>query len=84
MSIFKQQGFARVFIEGEVLRIEGLTQAPQKNYDLVVDRIIVRKEEDFYQRMADAVEIAFYEGKGLVLSGHWIRKRGLRFVAVLS
>ena len=64
LSIFKQHGFARVFIEGEVLRIEGLTQAPQKNYDLVVDRIIVRKEEDFYQRMADAVEIAFYEGKG--------------------
>ena len=64
LSIFKQQGFARVFIEGEVLRIEGLTEAPQKNYDLVVDRIIVRKEEDFYQRMADAVEIAFYEGKG--------------------
>ncbi len=30
----------------------------------MVDRIIVRKEEDFYQRMADAVEIAFYEGKG--------------------
>ena len=30
LSIFKQQGFARVFIEGEVLRIEGLTQAPQK------------------------------------------------------
>ena len=64
LSIFKQQGFARVFIKGEVLRIEGLTEAPQKNYELVVDRIIVRKEEDFYQRMADAVEIAFYEGKG--------------------
>ena len=64
LSIFKQQGFARVFIKGEVFRIEGLTEAPQKNYDLVVDRIIVRKEEDFYQRMADAVEIAFYEGKG--------------------
>ena len=64
LSIFKQQGFARVFIKGEILRIEELTEAPQKNYDLVVDRIIVRKEEDFYQRMADAVEIAFYEGKG--------------------
>ena len=72
------------FIKGEVLRIEELTEAPQKNYDLVVDRIIVRKEEDFYQRMADAVEIAFYEGKGAFLSGHWIRKRGLYFAAVLS
>ena len=29
-----------------------------------MDRIIVRHEEDFYQRVADAIEIAFYEGKG--------------------
>ena len=64
LGILKQQGFARIFINGEVLRIEELTQAPKEKYDLVVDRIIVRHEEDFYQRVADAIEIAFYEGKG--------------------
>ena len=46
------------------MRIEELTQVPQEKYELVVDRIIVRHEEDFYQRVADAIEIAFYEGKG--------------------
>lgn len=64
LNILKQQGFARIFINGEVLRIEELTQVPQEKYELVVDRIIVRHEEDFYQRVADAIEIAFYEGKG--------------------
>ena len=64
LNILKQQGFARIFINGEVLRIEELTKVPQEKYELVVDRIIVRHEEDFYQRVADAIEIAFYEGKG--------------------
>ena len=64
LNILKQQGFARILINGEVLRIEELTQIPQEKYELVVDRIIVRHEEDFYQRVADAIEIAFYEGKG--------------------
>ena len=64
LAILKQQGFARIFINGEVLRIEELTKEPKEKYELVVDRIIVRKEEDFFQRVADAIEIAFYEGKG--------------------
>lgn len=64
LGILKQQGFARIFVNGKVLRIEEITKAPKENYALVVDRIIVRQEEDFYQRVADAIEIAFYEGKG--------------------
>ncbi len=64
LGILKQQGFARIFVKGKVMRIEELTEAPDENYELVVDRIIVRQEEDFYQRVADAIEIAFYEGQG--------------------
>ena len=64
LAILKQQGFARIFINGEVLRIEELTKEPKEKYELVVDRIIVRQEEDFFQRLADAIEIAFFEGKG--------------------
>ena len=64
LNILKQQGFARIFIDGEVQRIEELSEAPKQKYELVVDRIIVRHEEDFYQRVTDAIEIAFYEGKG--------------------
>ena len=64
IGVLKQQGFARIFIKGEIKRIEELTEEPKENYDLVVDRIIIRQEEDFYQRVADAIEIAFYEGNG--------------------
>ena len=63
LAILKQQGFARIFINGEVLRIAELTKEPKEKYELVVDRIIVRQEEDFFQRLADAIEIAFFEGK---------------------
>ena len=31
---------------------------------MVIDRLIIRQEEDFYNRLADAIEIGFYEGKG--------------------
>ncbi|MEK9603041.1 MAG: excinuclease ABC subunit UvrA [Flavobacteriaceae bacterium] len=64
LAILKQQGFARIFINDVIHRIEELTEEPKDRYELVVDRIIVRHEEDFYQRVADAIEIAFYEGKG--------------------
>ena len=64
LSVLKQQGFARIFLNGKMMRIEELTHLPQDQYELVVDRIVVRNEEDFYQRVADSIEIAFYEGKG--------------------
>ena len=64
LKIFTQQGFARVFYDGKIVQIEDLKSTPQKKIDLIVDRLIVRHEEDFYNRTADAIEIAFYEGKG--------------------
>ena len=64
LAILKQQGFARIFINNTIHRIEEFNEEPKDQYELVVDRIIVRQEEDFYQRVADAIEIAFYEGKG--------------------
>lgn len=60
-----QQGYSRVKINGEVLRIDELNlKSFPKKIDLVVDRIITKDEEDFYNRLADAIEIAFFEGKG--------------------
>ena len=63
LGVLKQQGFARIFAKEKVIRIDEIEKLPSK-FDLVVDRIVVRHEEDFYQRVADAIEIAFYEGKG--------------------
>lgn len=60
-----QQGYSRIKVKGEVLRIDELKgKSFPKKIDLVVDRIITKDEEDFYNRLADAIEIAFFEGKG--------------------
>ena len=64
LKIFIQQGFARIHYEKEVFPIDTLKQLPEKSFDLVIDRLIIRHEEDFYNRVSDAIEIAFYEGKG--------------------
>ncbi len=61
-----QQGFARILVNNEMIRLDQLEQHSLDNKDilLIIDRIIVKEEEDFYNRLADAVQTAFYEGKG--------------------
>lgn len=65
LQAIAQQGYSRIKVYGEVLRIDEITNTtlPDK-IDLVVDRIITKNDEDFYNRLADAIEIAFFEGKG--------------------
>ncbi len=60
-----QQGYSRIKVKDKVVRIDELEgKSFPKKIDLVIDRIITKDEEDFYNRLADAVEIAFFEGKG--------------------
>ncbi|GHC52207.1 excinuclease ABC subunit UvrA [Ulvibacter litoralis] len=60
-----QQGYARVKVKDTVVRIDELKeQKLPKNIELVVDRIITKNDEDFYNRLADATQTAFFEGKG--------------------
>ncbi|MFD2917802.1 excinuclease ABC subunit UvrA [Psychroserpens luteus] len=68
LNVLKQQGYARVQYKNEVLRIDDAVEKDlKKNVFLVVDRIIVKHEEDFYNRLADAIETAFFEGKGTAI-----------------
>lgn len=65
IKILNQQGYSRIQVGKEVLRIDQLeSEHDSENMNLVVDRIITRDDEDFYHRLADAVEVAFFEGKG--------------------
>ena len=66
LQALQKQGYARIKINGDIIRIdEALTiNHLGEVIFLVVDRIIVKDEEDFYNRMADAVQMAFFEGKG--------------------
>ena len=62
-----QQGYARVKIGNTVVRLDELKgKSLPKNIQLVVDRVITKDDEDFFNRLADAVAIAFFEGKGVI------------------
>ncbi|GAA3790354.1 excinuclease ABC subunit UvrA [Corallibacter vietnamensis] len=64
LKVLQQQGYARIQVNNEVFRIEDAIDKPLENVFLVVDRIITKNEEDFYNRLADAIQTAFFEGKG--------------------
>ncbi len=80
----EQKGFNRVWLSGEVRRIDELLPAPpktkKKNSDkdavlgyVVVDRIVVREEDDEnFKRIADSIETALAESSGscVLLSEH--------------
>ena len=64
IKVLQQQGFARIWLNGKMERLDRLEEAPSDDFQLVVDRIIVQTDEDFVQRLSDAVELSFYEGNG--------------------
>lgn len=66
IKILEQQGYSRIKVEDEVLRIDeaDLSKVKPENTSLVVDRVIKKDDEDFFNRLADAIEAAFFEGKG--------------------
>ncbi len=60
-----QQGYARIKFGDCIVRLDDLKgkKLPKEVY-LVIDRVITKNDDDFLNRLADAVEIAFFEGKG--------------------
>ncbi|MBW1295127.1 excinuclease ABC subunit UvrA [Aquimarina litoralis] len=64
LKVLQQQGYARVKVNDTVSRIEDATINKKDTVYLVIDRIIKRNEEDFFNRLADAAGSAFFEGKG--------------------
>jgi len=64
LKVLQQQGYARVKVNSEVLRIDEAIELDIKDVFLVVDRIIIKSDEDFENRLADSVQTAFFEGKG--------------------
>ena len=72
------QGFSRILVDNETVRLDDFSTALEgtnihsldnKDILLIIDRIVVNPEnsdeEEFLNRLADAVQTAFYEGKGI-------------------
>ena len=72
LRMFIQQGYARIFQNGDTVRIVDyleneaeLTSLPgQTSIFLVIDRLSVDDSKDTIARLVDSAETAFYEGNG--------------------
>ena len=83
LKVLLQQGFARILVDNEMVRLDTLDQHQLDNKDilLIIDRIVVKTEEEFYNRLADAVQTAFYEGKGVCYLQEVDTKKRLEYSA---
>ena len=65
IEILKKQGFARIYKQGKIINVNDIDKKGILDFKLVVDRLVVSDDKDFRSRVADSVELAFYEGKGV-------------------
>lgn len=68
LMIYQQQGFSRLWLKGEIARIEDtIAEAKRLNpsdVELLVGRVTVRADEDFSAELADMAGTCFFEGQG--------------------
>jgi excinuclease ABC subunit A len=69
LNSLKLIGFTRLEVNGNVAGIEDLESfgfVPEKDMEihLVIDRFSYEEDENFLQRLADSIQMAFYEGHG--------------------
>lgn len=68
LKLLLQKGFTRVKVDGEVAQIEELLESKDlakqkhKTVRVLVDRLVVKQEEELQSRAADSVQTAFSEG----------------------
>jgi excinuclease ABC subunit A len=78
LKVLLQQGFARILVNNEMVRLDDISpevsgsldvtkmhELDNKDILLIIDRIVVKEEEEFFNRLADAIQTAFFEGNGV-------------------
>jgi excinuclease ABC subunit A len=66
----RRKGFVRVRVDGEVSSLDDefeLDKNRKHTIEVVVDRLVIRYDEDFKRRLADSVETALELGEGLMI-----------------
>ncbi|WP_410879287.1 excinuclease ABC subunit UvrA [Myroides sp. DW712] len=72
LAVLLKQGYARLSVKGEMVRLDEflaleadlINQFALDDVLLIIDRIVVKDTDEFYNRLGDAIETAFFEGKG--------------------
>ncbi|MCC5917223.1 MAG: excinuclease ABC subunit UvrA [Cryomorphaceae bacterium] len=70
LDVLQQQGYSRLYTDkGETIRVEDTLENPPslkiiKKWMVIVDRAVASQEEENINRLADSIQMAFFEGKG--------------------
>lgn len=69
LEMYRQGGYQRLYVKGELARIDDLLEAPEllpeaHDISLVVDRLSVADDKEALSRLTDSAETAMYEGNG--------------------
>lgn len=78
LDILQKEGFARVEIDGDFIRIDELLESKKKIKDgdvlLVIDRLSTSQEKSTLNRFSESIETAFFEGEGECIVRYYTEK----------
>ncbi|WP_259015284.1 excinuclease ABC subunit UvrA [Emticicia fluvialis] len=70
LDLLLQKGYTRVLVDGEIKQIEEIVEGTeiidekQHNIEILIDRNVVKYDEDTQFRFSDSIQTAFFEGEG--------------------
>ena len=71
LDIYIKEGYSRILVNNEVVRIEDLLEnydsskdSNEKDSWLVIDRMSIEDSKEFLSRLTDSIETAMFEGNG--------------------
>jgi excinuclease ABC subunit A len=71
-NVLLQQGFTRIMLNGEIVRLEEARELKPRKYKelyVLVDRLVIsRGDEDLPGRIADSVQTAYFESNGYCMT----------------
>lgn len=67
LEIDEKQGFSRVEVNGEMVRISDYTYKDTDTVYLLIDRMVCDDSKDAVSRLVDSTETAIFEGEGVCL-----------------
>ncbi len=69
LQVLQKQGFSRVEFDKKIKKIDVILKQTKldipEQINLVIDRLVVSDDNDTVSRIADSVQTAFFEGKGI-------------------
>ncbi|MCS5662822.1 MAG: excinuclease ABC subunit A, partial [Flavobacteriales bacterium] len=67
LQMLLQQGYHRLKHNDDILRIEDILESEielDDKFHLLIDRLSIKNEDSFTERLADSIQTSFHEGKG--------------------